>query len=197
MPQPSHHRFNLCHLLELKCNWAREKVIPHFLYWLPWRGALSVFAFINLRYPIQCKVSQDPKESHTQIQSARSQWGTRMNSSTEGPDTSFADILVENHLCLILRQSLFQRINIVWPIINKCINHYYQTHKTLSISRSPSLNNFRHYENIVVGVLFLWCIRDIFPSVERVTQKLSTRLWKTLTFYIVVRGRKRNWRSLL
>lgn len=121
-------------------------MIPHFLYWLPWCGALSVFAFINLRYPIQYKVSQDPKESHTQIQSARSRWGTRMNSSTEGPDTSFADILVENHLCLILRQSLFQQINIVWLIINKCINHYYQSHKTLSISRSPSLNNFRHYD---------------------------------------------------
>lgn len=162
MPQPLHHRFNLCTPLELQCNWAREKVIPHFPYWLPWYGTLSFFPLSDSRNPIQCRVSQESKETQTQIQSARSRWGTWMNSPTEGPGMSFADILAENNLCLIL----FQQIP--WPITSKSIHYYYLTHITLSISRSQTLNNVRHYDwkNCCWGPVFV-VIGDISPSVER------------------------------
>lgn len=129
----NHHAIDSTSVVHLSLNvMARDKVIPRFLYWLLWCGMLSFFfSFIDLRNRIRCEVSQDPKERQIQIKSARSRCGTWMNSSTEGSDTGFADVLAENHLYLILRESVFQQINIVWPIVSKCINHYYQTHTTL------------------------------------------------------------------
>lgn len=157
----------------------------------------SHFFPLSIWETLSCaRLARTPRRAR-QIQSARSGWGTWTNSSPEGPDTSFADILVENHLCLVLREPLFQQMNIVWPIISKCINHYYQTHVTLSISRSQSLNNFRHHDWKYCCWSPVSLVYRGYVSICRETQSLSTRLWKTLTFYIVVRGQKRNWISLL